>query len=122
MSRPPDAVAARDRVPAAVRESREPLVGIATDLAGDVRLTVILTLGVALIVVILALVGVYLFTIRPAGKMVVESSKRLMSLTGSLERSIGLAAETNSAQLELARILEVQRAALDVQTHFRLRR
>ncbi len=106
-------VAAMDRMPEAVKESRDPLVSIAADLAGDVRLTIILTLVVALLVVILALVGVYLFTIRPAGKMVVASSARLMSLTGSLERAIGLASETNSAQLELAKILDAQRVALD---------
>ncbi len=102
-----------ERIPGAVEESGEPLTGIATELAHDVRRTVVLTLAAVLVVIVLALLAAYLFTIRPAGQAIAGFATRLTSLARSVEQSIDLVAQTNEVQLELARILEAQREAIE---------
>ncbi len=106
-------VEAVERLPGAVEASREPVSEIMADLAWDVRLTVVLALVAALLVLVLALVALYLFTLRPTARMLGEFATRSASLVGSLEQSVGLVARTNEAQLELARVLDAQIAALD---------
>lgn len=106
-------VEAVERLPTAVEDSREPVAAIAADLAGDVRLTAILILTAALLVLVLALIALYVFTLRPTGKMLAEFAAQSASLVGSLEHSIGLVARTNEIQLELARVLDAQVAALE---------
>ncbi len=101
-----------DRLPAAVEQSRQPLTEIASDLAGDLLVTVIAALAVALVVILVALWGVYAFVLGPSRNMVVESTSRLIGLVGSLEHAAELVAQTNTAQLELARVLEAQSATL----------
>jgi|GEM_PF-5323610 len=102
-----------ERLPAAVKESRDPLASIVDDLARDVRLTVVLVLLALLVVVVLVLLAVYVFTIRPAGSSLTELVKRLTSLAKSVEVSIDLLGQTNAVQLELAKILEAQRKAIE---------
>ena len=78
------------------------------------RLTVILALAAALVVIVLALLALYVFTIRPTGQAVAGLVSRLAALSRSVEASLGLVGETNAVQLELARILEGQRQAFEV--------
>jgi hypothetical protein len=101
-----------ENLPTAIEQSREPLTGIATDLATDVRRTVMLVLGALLGVLVLALLAIYLFAIRPTARAAASLVNRLGSLTKSVEASIGLVGETNEVQLELAKILEAQRLAI----------
>ncbi len=106
-------VDAVDRIPDAVEQSRGPLTGIATDLAHDARRTLVLALAAVLVVIVLALLAAYVFTIRPAGQAIAAFATRLTSLAKSVEHSIDLVAQTNEVQLELARILETQREAIE---------
>ncbi|MCO4773981.1 MAG: hypothetical protein KDA24_28365 [Deltaproteobacteria bacterium] len=105
--------AAVEQLPEAVEGSRAPLTGIASDLAHEVRRTVVLALGAVVVVVVLALLAMYFFTIRPTGQALSALVGRLAGLAKSVEDSVNLVAETNAVQLELARILEAQREAID---------
>ncbi|MFT5429733.1 MAG: hypothetical protein ACI9OJ_000405 [Myxococcota bacterium] len=98
-------VDAVDRLPAAIEQSRKPLVAIADDLASDVRLTIFMTLGLVILVVIAALAGVYLFVLKPSRSVVTHATARITDLFAALERTADLVAQTNAAQLELAKHL-----------------
>jgi hypothetical protein len=101
-SRVVDAV---DRLPTAIEQSRKPLVAIAGDLASDARLTIFMTLGLLILVVIASLAGVYLFVLKPSHSVVTHATARITDLFAALERTADLVAQTNAAQLELAKRL-----------------
>ena len=98
-------VEAINGIPGAVEKSREPLVGIASDLAYDVMLTIGLTLALLVLVVLAILVGIYFFVLKPARTLVTHSTQRITDLFAALERTADLVAQTNAAQLDLAQRL-----------------
>lgn len=99
-------VHAIDRLPAAVEDSRRPLTDIASALASDVRLTVVITLALVLLVILGALWGIFAFVLKPSRKMVTDSTARIVGLVDSLERAAELVAQTNATQVELTRALD----------------
>lgn len=102
-----------DRLPEVVRESRDPMVAIAKDLAAQVRLTIIVVIALLLVLVLGVLWGTYAFALRPARKLLAGFTDGFQSMARSLERSAELVGEANAVQLELAKTLKALRATPD---------
>ncbi|MFT7624470.1 MAG: hypothetical protein ACI9WU_003658 [Myxococcota bacterium] len=86
-----------DRIPDAVEKSRKPLTSIATELASDVRTTVFVTLGLALLVTLGALAAAYLLILKPSRRLVFDSTQRIVGLFEALERTAKLVEKTNES-------------------------
>lgn len=94
-----------DRLPDAVRASGEPVMNMAHHIASEVRWT----LGVLAVVVLAllagALFGLYALVLRPTLRLVRAAMADVQTMARALERSAELVAQTNNAQLALAKTL-----------------
>lgn len=102
-----------DRLPDAVRETREPLAAIATDLAGQVRRTIIGVVVLLLALLLGGLAGFYVLVLRPGRRLLAGLGGGMQTMKHSLERAAERAAEiiAEANALHLARALEAIRAA-----------
>lgn len=90
---------AMERLPAAVQESREPLMAIAEDLAAQVRWTIATVVVLLMVMAAAALWGFYAFVLRPGRRLVATATIGARSLLHSLERAAEIVAGANAAQL-----------------------
>lgn len=102
--------AAMDRMPAAVRETREPLTALGNKLAFELRLTLVGVIALLLILIVGILWGLYAFVLRPGRALITGITSGIGSMARSLERSAELVAEANKIQLELAKALNALEA------------
>lgn len=102
-----------DRLPAAVRETREPLATIANDLATQVRRTIIAVVVLLLALLLGALAGFYVLVLRPGRRLLAGLGGGMDTVKHSLERAAERAATiiADANATHLARAIEAMRAA-----------
>ena len=81
------------------------LAEIATDLASQVRWTVVLVVVALLLIILAAVVGLYFFLIRPTRRLMTETIGRFQSLAEALQLTAELVGESTKAQAALAQQL-----------------
>jgi hypothetical protein len=94
-----------ERLPDAVRASSEPVADMAHRVGMEVRWTLVALAAAVLALVAGALFGLYALVLRPTQRLMRAAVGDFQIMARALERSAELVAQTNEAQLALAKTL-----------------